>query len=163
MWDYWNYEAIANIVQEFSSDDPELTSLLETYRQDLQSYKVTEKLTDHIDAFSLTPEEEEEQATRYDQQYYKTFSMKLQKRFTDHSLNYIDDLWNEFATLYSLPPYLALLDRIHKGCVSIVWLVPSHLASQLLDATPLSAGEFYQKHDITRVEYAFIKGYQVTN
>ena len=153
LWDYWNYEAIANIVEEFAADDPELTSLMENYKQHLQSYKVAEKLIDHIDAFSLAPEEEEVQAARYDQQYYKTLSMKLQMRFTDHSLKYIDDLWNGFATLYRLPPHVALLDHVHKGCVSIVWLVPSRLASQILDATPLSAGDFYQKHNITRVEF----------
>ena len=77
LWDYWNYEAIANIVEEFAADDPELTSLIENYKQHLQSYKVAEKLIDHIDAFSLAPEEEEVQAARYDQQYYKTLSMKL--------------------------------------------------------------------------------------
>ena len=35
-----------------------------------------------------------------------------------------------------------------EGCVSIVLLIPSHLA---LSATPLSA-DFYRKHEITRVE-----------
>ena len=154
LWDYWNYEVIANIVQEFAADDPELTSMMEAYKQDLESYKVTEKLIDHIAAFSLIPEEEDElkQAERYDQHYYKTLSMKLRMRFTDHSLKYIDDLWKEFATLYSLPPRVALLDRVHKGCVSIVWLVPSHLTPQILDAIPLS-GDFYHKHDITGAEF----------
>ena len=154
LWDYWNYEAVANIVEEFAADDPELPSMMEAYKQDLESYKVTEKLIDHIAAFSLTPEEEEElkHAARYDQQYYKTLSMKLQMRFTDHSLKYIDELWNEFAALYSLPPHVALLDHICKGCVSVVWHVPSHLAPQILDATPFS-GDFYHKHDINRVEF----------
>ena len=154
LWDYWNYEAIASIVDQFAADDPELTSLMEAYKEDLKSYKVTEKLIDHIAAFSLTPEEEEElnHAARYDQQYYKTLTMKLQMKFTDHSLKYIDDLWNEFATLYNLPPHVALLDHVCKDCVSIVWLVPSRLAPQILDTTPLS-GDFYHKHDITRVEF----------
>ena len=154
LWDFWNYEAIANIVEEFAADDPELTSLMETYRQDLDSYKVTEKLIDHIDDFSWTKEDEEElkQAGRYNQKFYSKLSMKLQMTFPNHSLKYIDDLWKEFATLYSLPPRVALLDHICKGCVSIVWLVPSRLAPQILDATPLSGG-FYHKHDVTRVEF----------
>ena len=49
LWDYWNYEAIANIVEEFAAGDPELTSLMEDYRQHLESYKVAERLIDHID------------------------------------------------------------------------------------------------------------------
>ena len=46
---------------------------------------------------------------------------------------------------------MALLDCIHKGCVSIVWLIPSHLAPQIRSTTPLSV-DFYRKHEITRVE-----------
>ena len=161
LWDFWNYEAIANIVEEFAADDPELTSLMETYRQDLDSYKVAEKLIDHIHDFSWTQEEEEElkQAGRYNQKYYSKLSMKLQMTFPKHSLKYIDDLWKEFATLYSLPPRVALLDHICKGCVSIVWLVPSRLAPQILDATPLIGG-FYHNHDITRVEFDGTSIYQ---
>ena len=154
LWDFWNYEPIANIVKEFATDDPELTSLMKHYRQDLESYKVTEKLIDHINAFSLTRKEEEElkHAARYDEQYYKTLSMKLQMRVTEHSLKYIDDLWDEFATLYSLPRHEALLDHVHKGCISVVWLIPSRLAPQILDATPLN-GDFYHKHNITEVAF----------
>ena len=153
LWDYWNYRPLDEIVQGFAADDPDVKSWIGSYKRDLKSYKVTTKLIDHIAASSADyiPPSEEEQPARYDQRYYERLSIKLKIQFTHHTLNYIDDLWNEYAELYGLLPYVALLDCIHKGCVSIVWLIPSHLAPQIRSTTPLS-GDFYLKHEITRVE-----------
>ena len=157
LWDYWNYFPLEGIVQGFAADDQEITSWIEAYRQDLDSYKVMTKLIDHIAtvaSVSTVSESlsDEERPARYDEQYYKKLSVKLKTKFTDHSLKYIDELWDKFANLYSLPPRAVLLDRVHKGCVSIVWLVPSHLAPQILNATPPN-DEFYHKHEIMQVEF----------
>ena len=153
--DYWNYCALEEIVKGFAANDPEMTSWIDTYKQDLKSYKVTTKLIDHIaasdDCIASVSPSEKEQPARYDQQYYQQLSLKLKMKFTDRTLVYIDDLWSEYAELYGLPPYVALLDCIHRGCVSIVWVIPSHLAPQIRSTTPLSA-DFYRKHEITRVE-----------
>ena len=153
LWDYWNYYSLENIVLVFAIDDPELTFLMETYRQDLESYKVTTKIIHHIAAVNAMPSEEEdhEQPARYDRHYYQTLSLKLNTRVTVRSLKYIDDLWNKFANLYNLPPRVALLDHIHRGCVSVVWYIPSYLAPQI-HLAPLSDA-FYCKHEITRVEF----------
>ena len=153
LWDYWNYYPLENIVLVFAIDDPKLTFLMETYRQDLESYKVTTKIIHHIAAVNAMPSEEEdhEQPARYDRRYYQTLSLKLNTRVTVRSLKYIDDLWNKFANLYNLPPRVALLDHIHRGCVSVVWYIPSYLAPQI-HLAPLS-NAFYRKHEITRVEF----------
>ena len=157
--DYWNYYPLENIVLMFASDDPEVTLLMETYRQDLESYKVTTKIIDHIAAVNAEPSEEEEheQPARYDSRYYQTLSLKLKASVTNCSLKYIDDLWNKFANLYNLPPRVALLDQIQKGCVSVVWLIPTHLAPQI-HLAPLSDA-FYHKHEITKLEFGGIQIY----
>ena len=153
LWDYWNYYLLEEFIH-FATDDPEAKAMVETYRQDLDSYKVTKTIIDHVDSFNETPEEKGQlnQLARYDQLCYKNLSMKIQMNFTDHSLKYIDDLWNRYANLYGLPPHVALLDHIQKGCFSIVWLIPSHLAAQICDAAPPLSSDFYRKHEITRVE-----------
>ena len=159
--DYWNYYPLETIVDVLVPDDPEITLLMETYRQDLESYKVTTKIIEHITAAKATPskQKELERPARYDQQYYQTLSWKLNlTRVTDHSLKYIDDLWNKFANLYNLPPRVVLLDHIQRGCVSVVWLIPTHLAPQI-HLAPLSDA-FYRKHKITRVEFDGICIYQ---
>ena len=151
LWDYWNYYLLEEFILHFATDDPEAKVMMETYRQDLDSYKVTEKIIDHIDSFNETPYEEG-QLARYDQQCYQKLSWKIKMNFTDHSLKYIDDLWNRFANLYSLPPRAALLDHIQKGCISIVCLIPSYLAAQVFHTAPPLRGDFYHKHEIARVE-----------
>ena len=157
LWDYWNYCQLENVVKRFAVDDPEIMSWIETYKQDLKSYKVTTLLTAHIAAASANSDyksfSEEKQPARYDQQYYQTLSVKLKRKLTGQTLIYIDNLWNDFAELCGLPPYVALFDHIQKGCVSIVWLIPSHLAPQIRSAASLS-GNFYYRHKITRVELA---------
>ena len=151
LWDYWNYYPLEKIVQGFAADDSEMISWIETYKRDLKSYKVTTKLIDHIAKSDYTSPLPPTELARYNPQYYQRLSLKLRIKFTDETLTYIDDLWNEFAELYNLPPYVALLDRIHKGCVLIVWFIPSQLVPQVRSTTPLSA-DFYRKHEIARVE-----------
>ena len=67
-------------------------------------------------------------------------------------MEYIDDLWHEMSGLYDVPRYLILLDSVRKGCVAIVWRIPSGIAPKILEAPPPS-DKFYRKHGITRVEY----------
>ena len=154
LWNYWTYYPLENIVQNFAADDQDIKSWIKTYKQDLKIYKVTTKLIDHIDAVDSDSSDEAlswGQQARNDQQYYKKLSLKLKIKFTDQTLMYIDNLWNEFAELYGLPPYVALLDCVRKGCISIVWLIPSHLAPKIHSAA-LHNGDFYHKHEIIRME-----------
>ena len=159
LWDYWNYYPLERLVQAFAADDQEIQSWIEAYKQDLRSYKLTTKLIDHIAAVDFdssygSPSEEEqlERPARYDRRYYSKLSLKLKMRFSDYTLHYIEDLWEEFAELYDLPPHVALLESISKGCVLIVWLVPTHLAPQILH-TPPHSDDFYHKHEIMKVEF----------
>ena len=154
LWDYWNYCQLEKTVKKFAADDPRIMSWIETYKQNLKSFKAT-TLIAHIAAASADsdykPFSEEKQPARYDQQYYQPLSFKLKRKLTHQTLMYIDNLWSDFAELYDLLPYVALFDHIHKDCVSIVWLVPSHLAPQIHSAVPLR-GDFYHKHKIARME-----------
>ena len=127
---------------------------IETYKQDLKSYKVTTKLIDYIASVDSDSSEEalsEVQPSRDDQQYYQKLSFKLKMKITNQTLMYIDNLWKEFAELYGLPPYVAVLDCVRKGCISIVWLIPSYLAPKIHSAEPHSS-DFYHKYEIIRVE-----------
>ena len=158
LWDSWNYLPLKKIVEGFAADDQELVSLIDVYKQDLKSYKVSTRLIDRIsvaesDSTVDEPEEQEhDKPARYDKKYYRTLSFKLKSRFTDQTMEYIDHLWDEIGDLYDLPHYLILLDSVRKGCVAIVWCIPSHIAPKILEAPPPS-DEFYHKHGITRVEY----------
>ena len=157
LWDSWNYLPLKKIVEGFAADDKELESWIDTYKQDLKSYKATTKLIDRIsvaDSDSTVDESEEEEQdkpARYDKRFYRTLSLKLKTKFTDQTMEYIDDLWDEIADLYDLPHYVILLDSVRKGCISIVWRIPSHIAPKILETAP--SDKLYHKHGIMRVEY----------
>ena len=144
LWDSWNYYPLKKLVEVFAADDEEIMSWLESYKQDLNSYKETTKLIDYIAV-------KEQQPARYDWHYYRKLKLHMPK-FTNHTLKYIDELLEEFAELCDLPPRVVLVDRIYEGCVSIVWLIPSHLASKIFSAAPHSVN-FFCKHEITKVEF----------
>ena len=149
LWDYWNYLPLKKIVEGFAADDEEIASWIEDYKQDLKSFKVTTKLFECIANASSNDKKPSEKPPR---EYYQKISIKLGAKVTDRSLEYIDDVWNEIAGLYDLPPHAAILESICKGCVLIVWRIPSHIAPKILEAPPPS-DEFYRKYGITRMEY----------
>ena len=152
-WNYWHFNLLEKIVETFGGKNQEMISWIESYRKQLTDYKATTKIIDHIAAVELmhdSPSDEKEKE-EYDQQYYTTLTMKLGTTFTGHTLEYIDTLWKKFADLHHLPSRVELLHHIHSGCVSIVWRVPSCLASQIQDAAP-HTGDFYCANYITRVE-----------
>ena len=163
LWNHWNCSPLKKVVQEFVGDDQEMKSWIATYRKDLVSYKATTKLVDYIAAVDSDPssddsfsdeqlDEQERTPAKYDRRYYRKLSIKLETRFTDHTLEYLDDLWKEFADLYNLPPLVTLLDCVCKNSILIVWLIPAHLADHVLRVAPQSV-DIFHKHQITRVEF----------
>lgn len=148
IWNYWNYSLLEKIVTQFvGDDDQEMMSLIKTYKKDLAAYKNTQVLIHYI---ALTGH----QSTRceYNREYYRKLTIVVGTKFSEHTLKHIENLWKEFADLYNLPPHEALLECIHEGCVSIVWLIPSYLAYIIRDVSP-SKVDFYHKYQITRVEF----------
>jgi len=161
LWNHWNCSPLQKVVQEFVGDDQELKSRIETYKKDLTLYKATTRLVDYIavvdsdrsgEDSSSEEQVEEQEPVRYDRRYYRKLSIKLETKFTSHTLEYLDDLWKEFADLYNLPPLVTLLDCVRKSSVLIVGLIPAHLALHIFRATPHSV-DFFHKYQITRVEF----------
>ena len=146
LWDHLNYSPLQEIVKKFVGDDEDLNTRFTNYRKDLASYKATTKLVDYIEVVASDPsgddllseeeeqEKPEQQPAKYDRRYYRKLSVKLEAKFTSHTLEYLDDLWKEFADLYNLPPLVTLLDCVCKSSILIVWLIPAHLALQILRA-----------------------------
>ena len=124
--------------------------------------KVSTKLIDYISVAEsdYRPDEKHEKSGR---EYYQEISVKLgDTTVADCSLEYIDDLWNEIVTIYDLPSDVAILHSIHKGCILIVWCIPSCIGPKILEA-PLPSDKFYRKHGIIRMEYGGECIYQERN
>lgn len=159
LWDYWNFNPLATIIDRYLSEDKEMKVKIDTYKTELASYKATTKIVNYIktvpsDSSSDDSSEEEQTPVKlkYNRRYYRKLSVKLDMEFTDHTLEYLDDIWKELAGLFNLPSIVALLDFIREHSILIVWYIQSHFAPQILKTAPHSV-DFYLKHHITRVEF----------
>ena len=78
--------------------------------------------------------------------------MEWKTEFDDHSFQYLTDLWELFSCHCLKPdsPSTTWLHRVRKGCVSITWLIPSDLVSQLIKSAEMNM-EFFYKHRILKV------------
>jgi len=124
LWNHWNYSPLEKVVHEFMGDDQEMKLWIDAYKKDLAAYKATTRLVNYIafvdsdpsgDGLPSEEQVEEQEPAKYDRRYYRKLSIKLETKFTSHTLEYLNDLWKELADLYNLPPLVKLLDCICKN------------------------------------------------
>ena len=148
LWDFFHYSPLAKIVKEFGANDPDMNRLVQDYKNDLKSYTSMTNITDCIELVLANPTEPS--PAKYDPRYNRPVEWKT--NFIDHTLQYLAEVWEMFSSHYLLPdsPPTALLDRVRRGCVSITWLVPTHMIPQLIKGVE-SNTEFFQEHHISKV------------
>lgn len=143
-WDYWNYSLLEEIVQQFGAGDAEMLSWVNDYKHDLAGFKACTKIIDYMpvlesdSSFDDSDADEPTTATpaKYDRRYRRQLSIKLKVNLAEHSLLYIDRLWNSIAEVLLLPPLSALLDCIRKGCITVVLLIPTGVIPRFLQQVP---------------------------
>ena len=148
LWDFLHYSPLATIVNVFGANDPDMNKLVQDYMKDLKSYTSMTEITDCIEFVLANPTEP--LPAKYDPDYNRPVEWKT--NFIDHTLQYLVEVWKMFSSRYLLPdsPPTALLDRVRRGCVSITWLVPTHMIPQLMKGVE-SSTEFFQEQHISKV------------
>ena len=140
LWDFWNYSPLEEIVEKFGKGDPQLLLWVNEYKSDLVGFKACTKIVTYlsdVESDTFDDDSDAEQAApvkqaKYDHRYYHRLSVKLKLNVANRSLSFIDDLWRSVSECFLLPPLSALLDRVHKGCITVVWLIPTSLVPRLL-------------------------------
>ena len=150
LWDCLHYSPLVRIVQTFGADDTEMKSWVQNYQKDLKAYSFVTKLEDYIEADLDSADLPPAKCAKYDPRYYHTVEWKT--KFIDHSLNYLNEVWLLFSGRYLVPdsPPTVLLDRVRKGCFSIMWLIPSHLIPSLIKRMNIDT-DFFRQHRILTV------------
>ena len=151
LWDYFHYSPLVRIVRRFGSDDPKMEAWVEKYKKDLKSYQLVATIEDYIaPELNTCADPPPAKKAKYDRRYVCPVEWKTD--FIDHSLKYLAEVWELFSIHYLVPksPPTALLDRIHIGCVSITWLVPSGLIPRLINRAKIDT-TFFQEHRIIKV------------
>ena len=162
LWDFFHYSPLVKIVQRFGANDPDMNEWIQNYKKDLKAYISTTQIEDYIDFEIKNPMCTEPRPAKSDLRYYCPVEWKTP--YIDHTLQYLAEVWEMFSTYYLLPdsPPTTLLDRVRRGCVSITWLVPTHMIPQLIKGVE-SSTDFFQEHKISKVTVDSKCVYEVCN
>ena len=156
LWSYMHYTPLTSIAEEFAKDDTQ--QLIESYETELANFCATTKLADFI---ALCQDEEKADpaaplapnSAKYDSEYLNKLTIKIGRRVTNETLQYIVDLWKAVAKFFALPSLTALLDRVVAGSLVISWLIPHLFAMQIrVNSTGGEATAFFQAHQIVEVK-----------
>ena len=151
LWDYFHYSPLVRIVKKFGHGDPEMETWIKNYKIDLKAYTIVASIEDYIESdLDTCTDQSQEDRAKYDPRYNCPVEWKTD--FVDHSLQHLMNVWEMFSDRYLVPdsPPTALLDRVRKGCVSVMWLIPSYLIPQLVERVKIDT-EFFQKFRILKV------------
>ena len=122
LWDYINYYLLQSIIEAFADDDDELNHMMEQYQEDLTGHILTLRIQEYLDAtkhhivtsesetlgnadvLALLPEQKHE--------LYKKLTVMCEVNVTDHTIEYVVDLWQSLGKQFELPPLVMILYRI---------------------------------------------------
>ena len=133
------------IAKRFGANDPEIEGWVQTYKKDLKAYSLVTTLEDYIEADPLPSRADGAKYPHYCPVEWKT-------EFIDHTLQYFAEVWGLFSSHYLEPdsPPTALLNHVCQGCLSVTWLVPSHLIPLFCKRAKIDT-TFFQQYDIVKV------------
>ena len=151
LWDYFHYSPVVRIATKFGANDPEIEGLVKAYKQDIKAYSLVTTVEDYINAdLEIADPPPAANCAKYDPRYYTEVEWKAE--VIDHSLQYLAEVWELFASHYLLPdsPPTALLNHVREGCLSVTWLIPSDLIPLFTKRAKIDTS-FFQQHCISKV------------
>lgn len=138
LWDHLYYcSTFEAIYREFGKGDHEMREWIDSYKAELAGFKATTKIIDYIeicneyDDIADSEESISQYKARYDRQYFRKLTIKLEVPVTEKSLVYIDEFWRSVSGLYLLPSLPVLLERICLGSTEIALFVSLPAACQI--------------------------------
>ena len=162
LWDYLNYYLLQDMIEGFAHDDNELNGMMEQYQKDLTGHILTLKIQTYLDAThdelplvstndSENSDDETIPALPPEQKYklFKKLRGKIKANVTDHTLNYVVDLWHSLANQFALPQPAMILHDIAEGCIGITWLIPANLVKHIMRMAQETANMFAEEQILT--------------
>ena len=157
LWNLNNYTPLHSIAKEYLNDDPETEQLIVNYKRELAAFKATTSLVDYI---ALCEDREADpdvpldpNPIKYDREYCRKLSLKLNARVTSKTLEYVDEIWRDIAEFFMLPS--ALLDSVVAGSLVITWCIPLHFAMKIRENIR-GAEVFFRRNNINMYICSYI-------
>lgn len=134
LWNYSNYDLLESIIKEFARMDNTLKRMMEEYKHDLTGFTLTRKIETYLNAthYEHTITDSDSSADEIISSLPLEQKSKLFKKLTtkcdgmvvtDHTLSYVNTLWESLAQQFQLPQLTLILHDIAEG--RITWLIPS--------------------------------------
>ena len=143
LWNYHNYYLLQNIIDKFAHDDIELKGMMEQYQSDLTGHILALQIPTYLDAINI----EETIIPTISHKLFKKLQVKVNGvNITDHSVNYVIDLWQSLTHLFVLPKPALILHSIAEGCINITWLVPANLVEHITKVVRDESSMFAKQH-----------------
>ena len=148
MLSYENCHILHSVVDTYASDDQELKEEMRKYEEELTGYALVTGMKEHVDAVS--PQDEESEANTG---LFTLLSLKVGENLTEHTLQYVKEMWDSLAHLLKLPHSALLFKKVAEGCIEMVWTVPSHLTDFIIRRAQEST-ECFREQRVLRVTVA---------
>ena len=148
MLSYKNCHILRSIIDKYASDDQQLKEEMRKYEEELTGYALVTGMKEHVDAVS--PQDEESEANTG---LFTLLSLKVGKNVTEHTLQYVEEVWDSLAHLLKLPHSALLFKRVAEGCLEMIWTVPSHLTDFIIRRAQECTEYFYEQR-VLRVTIA---------
>ena len=146
LWTYLHYSPLETLIKRFLKTDPDTKKLMTEYKSQLTGHQLTTKLIDYIKEKNLQGDDDTDQPTQFTVEHYKKIKViiQLDRKVSDISLMYVQELWSSFAEEFNIPSLTAIIHHIAPGSLEITWCVPPHEA-ELIRPT----ARFCRQHKIT--------------
>ena len=148
LWSYLNYSPLEMLTKRFLENDAETKKLIAEYKSQVTGYQLTTKLIDYIKEEKLQGDDDTDQATQFTAEHYKKIKVVIQldRKVSDLSLMYVQELWSSFAEEFNIPSLTAIIKHIAPGSLEITWCVPPHEAELIRPSV-----RFSRQHNITLI------------
>ncbi len=158
-WDFFNYELFQHVVRVMftEADDPLLSKLAE-YESEMDGFLSSTKLCDFFKVwpFSIDSPQKKEVGE------LKNVVVKVNKSWDDCTLRDIKNISDTFAQGFFLPREFLLVAGVGKSSVSILWSVPTSLASSIEEQVKQEKEDFLADNGFLSITIDGVQVYPLT-
>lgn len=149
IWSYEKHFLLNAIIQEFASEDEELTSGMTNYLNNLAGFYISTALSTYLETRRHSKSGDGQDFALTDEHFCQ-LRVKIDVNVNEKSLKYVEDLWAYLCKWLALPPYSLLLGEMAKSSLYINFYFPISQRDKITDQVPKSV-VFFKEHNIVEV------------
>ena len=139
-WSWYNMYILENLINEFG--DQENKKRLSEYYKKFTSF-LKKRLTDSHEHFSFGNEPGIDQ---------RPMLIKVDENWNTISLGQIGELHHNIAQILGVPPHVLYLSSVHKGCISLNFIISLSVAEYALQLCEAQVKALIEVH-VMKLEY----------